>query len=207
MRREEFAAAYGVSRETLERLDTYVGLLKKWSRAINLLGPIDDDELWQRHIADSGQLIEYLPSNAKTWLDIGTGAGLPGIVIAILAKDTLPGLKITLLDSDKKKAAFLREVSRRTSLSVDILAERTEDIPPSDYDVISARAFAPLRRLLRHVEMISPGAGQLLLHKGKNIDAEIDEALLEWNIKAQTLPSRTDPEGVILQIESFSRKS
>ena len=207
MTRDEFAKLYDVSRETMERLDTYVGLLKKWSQAINLLGPVDEAELWSRHIADCGQLIEHLPDDPKSWLDVGTGAGLPGIVIAILTNEMHPDLQMTLLDSDKKKAAFLREVCRQTSLrNVEVVAERTEDVPAKRYDVVSARAFAPLRRLLRNIALISPDAGQLLLHKGKNVDAEIDDALLEWNIQAQTLPSRTDPDGVILRIESFSRK-
>ena len=207
MTRDEFAKLYDVSRETMERLDTYVGLLKKWSQAINLLGPVDKAELWSRHIADCGQLIEHLPDDPKSWLDVGTGAGMPGIVIAILAAEVHPDLEMTLLDSDKKKAAFLREVCRQTSLpNVEVLAERTEDVPAKSYDVVSARAFAPLRRLLRNIALISPDAGQLLLHKGKNVDAEIDDALIEWNIQAQTLPSRTDPDGVILRIESFSRK-
>lgn len=207
MNREEFAEAFGVSCETMARLDTYVALMQKWSKAINLLGPIEADHLWQRHIADCGQLIQHVPPGARTWLDIGSGAGLPGLVVAILAADRRPDLSVTLLEADNRKAAFLREASRRTKTAVTVLAERTEDTRAARYDVVSARAFAPLRRLLRHVDLVARDVGVLLLLKGRNADNEIDDARQEWNIEISTLPSMTDPDGRILKITSFASHS
>ena len=206
MNREEFAAAFDVSCETLQKLDAYVALLQKWSTAINLLGPLETQYLWERHISDCGQLIAFIPGGARTWLDLGSGAGLPGFVVAIVAVERVPELAVSLLDSDKRKTAFLREASRQTGTPVTVIAERTEDVAPLPYDVVSARAFAPLRRLLRHVSLVAPDAKKLLLLKGRNVDREIDDALQEWEIEATTFPSRTDPDGVVLSITRFAAR-
>jgi len=206
LNRDAFAARFYVSCETMERLDAYVALLQKWSNAINLLGPIETEHLWERHISDCGQLIAHIPQHARTWLDIGTGAGLPGLVLAILADIPYPNLAFTLLDADMRKAAFLREAGRQTGTNVEVLSERTENAVPRAYDVVSARAFAPLRRLLGHVDLVAPGSGTLLLLKGRNVEKEIDDAGQEWEIEASLLPSLTDPEGRILTISSFTKR-
>lgn len=207
MNRAGFAKAFHVSRETMGRLDIYAEQIQKWSKAINLLGPIETTYLWERHIADCGQLLGHVPDHARTWLDLGSGAGLPGLVVAVAARDVFPDLGFTLVEADKRKSAFLRETSRQTETPVTVISERIEDIAPLAVDVVSARALAPLRRLLRHVARIAPDAGTLLLHKGRNLDAEIDEAVQEWEIEAERIPSRTDPEGTILKITRFSSRA
>lgn len=206
MNRDAFAERFHVSCETMARLDTYVALLQKWSKAINLLGPVETGHLWDRHVADCGQLIAHVPPDARTWLDVGSGAGLPGLVVAIQAAERFPDLSVTLLEADRRKAAFLREAGRQTMTPVTVVSERTEDVAPRPYDVVSARAFAPLRRLLRHVSLVAPQAGTLLLMKGRNVENEIDDALQEWEIEASSLPSLTDPDGRILRISRFAQR-
>lgn len=207
MNREGFSEAFDVPRETMERLDVYVGLLQKWSLAINLLGPTESDYIWERHISDCGQLLAHVPAHARSWLDLGSGAGLPGLVMAILCDRREDAITFDLLDADKRKGAFLREAGRQTMTKINVIAERSEDVAACAYDVISARAFAPLRRLFRYAEPFASKETTLLLHKGRNVDAELEDASEEWSIDAQILPSLTDPEGAILRISSFVKKT
>ena len=206
MNRAAFHRHFDVSHETLERLDTFVDLLRKWSRAINLIGPTDEEELWARHISDSAQLILHCPPGTRSWLDLGSGAGLPGLVIAILAAERQRPITFQLTEADKRKAAFLREASRQTQTPVDVISERIESLPPRAADVLSARAFAPLHRLLRYTQGIAPNAGTLLLHKGRTVQSEIDAVATEWEIEYSVLPSLTDPDGSILKITEFSSR-
>ena len=207
MNRDEFAQAFDVSCETMERLDEYAALLQQWSNAINLLGPTENDYLWERHIADCGQLIAYVPEAAQTWLDLGSGAGLPGMVVAILASGRSLDITFDLVDADKRKAAFLREASRRTETPVNVISERTEDMPEKVRDVISARAFAPLRRLLRHARRFASLQSVFLLHKGRNVRSELDDAREEWEFDADLRRSVTDPEGTILRITGLAGRT
>ena len=200
MNREQFAERFGVPRETMERLDVYVSLLQKWSRAINLLGSTETDYLWERHLSDCGQLAQMMPGGTKSWLDLGSGAGLPGLVVAIMSEASDAGIRFDLLDSDQRKAAFLREAGRQTKTLVNVIAARSEDAEPRSYDVISARAVAPLRRLLRLARPFTGDQTVLLLHKGRNAAAEIDDANQEWDFNIEAIPSAIDEEGVILRI-------
>ena len=143
MTRRDFAQAFDVSCETMSRLTDYVSLLQKWSRAINLVGANDVNDIWSRHIMDSGQLVNHIPKQARHLVDLGSGAGLPAIVAAIMASELIPGLRFTLIESDKRKAAFLREACRQSSISATIRAERAENIEPLNADVVTSRAFAP----------------------------------------------------------------
>lgn len=207
MNRHQFAERFNVPRETMERLDVYVSLLQKWSRAINLLGPTDEDDLWQRHISDCGQIADLMPVGTKSWLDLGSGAGLPGLVVAIMSDASESGVRFDLLDSDQRKAAFLREAGRQTRTLVNVIAARTEDAEQSTYDVISARAFAPLRRLLRLARPFTGDHTVLLLHKGRNAAAEIEDACEEWEFTVEAIPSVTDDEGVILRVTGLKGRA
>ena len=122
---EDFARAFGVSRETLERLETYEALLKQWQKTINLVAPSTLSDIWHRHFADSAQLLALAPPGAERWLDLGSGAGFPGLVLAILLAERGHG-RVTLIESDTRKAAFLGEVARRVGVAVDILGTRIE---------------------------------------------------------------------------------
>lgn len=203
--RTEALRALGVSRETEARLDAFVALLGRWSGAINLVSRATLAEVWTRHILDSGQLFALAPAGARHWADLGSGAGFPGLVIAILAAETAPDLLVTLVESDQRKAAFLGTVARETGLSPRIEARRIEEVPPLGADVLSARALAPLPQLLAHAERhLAPG-GLALFPKGAGHAAEIAESLERWRFSVQKHPSRTDPEAVILAIGEIER--
>lgn len=198
-------AALDVSRETIERLDTYVALLAKWNPAINLVARSTLPELWTRHILDSAQLLELAPERARHWADLGSGGGFPGLVIAILAAEKRPELRVTLVESDLRKAAFLNTVVREVGLSTVICAERIESLPPLKADVLSGRALAPLTDLLAHAERHLAEGGLALFPKGAAHKAEIAEALERWRFSVQKHPSRTDPEAVLLSIGDIAR--
>jgi 16S rRNA (guanine527-N7)-methyltransferase len=235
---DDFAAAFEVSRETIERLEVYERLLRQWQKAVNLVAPGTLDAIWHRHFADSAQLLPLAPPDARSWIDLGSGAGFPGLVIAILLADSagvppspspspqgggeLAGppvapAHVTLIESDTRKAAFLREVVRRTDigrgagLTVDILSTRAESarIPVNERlpRVISARALAPLDRLLELAAPLSPPGATLLLCKGKEAANEVQVARENWNFAVELVPSVTDKSGVIAVITNLERKA
>lgn len=194
-----------VSRETLARLQTYVELLKKWNPRINLVSAPTLDEVWSRHILDSAQLLAHAPKAARSWVDLGSGGGFPGAVVAILAKELRPKLSVTLVEADQRKAAFLRAVARETSVPMHIVAKRIEDVAPGSADVVSARALAPLPDLLTYASRHLAHGGVALLPKGANADREIVAAQAVWRFTCEALPSKTDPEAVILKIGGIER--
>ncbi|MBE9552058.1 MAG: 16S rRNA (guanine(527)-N(7))-methyltransferase RsmG [Proteobacteria bacterium] len=200
MTREEFARQANVSRETLARLESYAELLEKWNRRINLVGRGTIDDLWRRHMLDSAQLLPLIPESAESLVDLGSGAGFPGLVLAIC------GVKnVHLIESDRKKCAFLREASRETGAPVTIHNKRIEEIESFQADVVTARALAPLPKLL---DMAAPFAKKhciLLFLKGKHVDRELTDATKGWNMRVDRIPSHTDPEGTILRLEAISR--
>ena len=196
---EDFRAAFDVSRETLERLSIYASLLSRWTRRINLIAPATVPELWHRHIADSAQLHALAPPSARAWLDVGSGGGLPGLVIAALR----PERSVCLVESDQRKAAFLRTAAAEMGLCVDVLARRIEDLPPGDIAVVSARALAPLPRLFA---LLAPQAGAetvLLLPKGRGVDSELTAAAAAWHSDIEQFTSRTEPGARILRIRNL----
>ena len=135
------AVAQNVSRETLDRLLTFQSLVRKWNPAINLVSRADLSDLWGRHILDSVQIFDLLPPNASIWCDFGSGGGFPGLVVAILAKEKAPALKTVLIESDKRKSVFLRQVVNDLGLNAKVLSERIDEASPQSADVVSARAF------------------------------------------------------------------
>ena len=200
-----FAREVDVSRETLERLEVYAGLLRRWTVRINLVSKTTLDVLWERHFLDSAQLLPLAPASARRWTDLGSGGGFPGLVIAILAAETQPDLRLTLIESDRRKAEFLRTVGRETGISVEVVAGRAEEVPGTAADVVSARALAPLTALLPLVERhLAPG-GIALLPKGAGHRQEHKEALETWAFHCENIPSRTDPGAVILKVGDIRR--
>jgi 16S rRNA (guanine527-N7)-methyltransferase len=191
-----------VSHETAARLDQFVALLLRWQHAVQLVAPSTLPKLWTRHIADSLQLIAHA-ADAKTWVDLGSGGGFPGLVIAIaLAGRT--GAIVHLIESDARKAAFLREAARVTRAPVMIHAERIESVAEriGAVDIVTARALAPLPRLLELVRPFLGGGARAVFLKGQHVDEELTEAAKSWMIQSRILPSLTDPTGKILIIES-----
>jgi 16S rRNA (guanine527-N7)-methyltransferase len=197
---QDFARRFDVSRETMVRLETYAGLLAKWNRRINLVSPASLPDAWHRHFADSAQLLALAPP-AGLWLDIGSGAGFPGLVVAILA----PGLRVRLIESDQRKCAFLRRVTDDTGTRIDISPDRIEALRPQSADVISARALAPLTRLLVHAEKhLAPG-GIGLFPKGRTVHNEIAEAERAWRFPCRIHPSLTESEAAIVETGAPAR--
>ena len=200
-----FAEAFDVSRETLARLERYAALLAKWNPAINLVSKATLPQLWTRHMADSAQLLDLADPAAARWADLGTGGGFPGLVVAILAAEKRPGLRVTCVESDRRKATFLQNVARETGVDVAVDCARIESLTPLNADVVSARALAPLDQLVglaqRH---LAPGGTALFL-KGTGHASEVEAALAHWTFRLETIPSRTDPGSAILKIGSITR--
>lgn len=193
-----------VSRESLPRLERYVALLLQWQRRINLIGPSTVDQVWQRHILDALQLVPLLPPGTRTIADLGSGAGTPGLVLAIAT-----GLEVHLYESNGKKAAFLREAARHCEANAIIHQVRIETIGAdpglAKVDVVTARALAPLARLLDYAWPFLRGGAPGLFHKGQDVDAELTEASKSWRIIAERHPSLTDSKAVILAVKEASR--
>ena len=195
-----FADQFDVSRETIEKLEIYARLLRKWNKTINLVSPGTVDTLWVRHFADSAQLLALAPQNIRKWADLGSGAGFPGAVIAVLAERLHPDLTVTLIESDQRKATFLRAVARETQTSFMVLAERSESVARLKADVISARALAPLHVLLGYVSHHIAPNGTALLSKGESAASEVELARKTWSFTCESIPSMTDPDAAILKI-------
>jgi 16S rRNA (guanine527-N7)-methyltransferase len=194
-------ALFTVSRETVDRLDRFVPLLLDWQSRINLIAASTVPALWTRHIADSLQLLALAPE-ARRWADLGSGAGFPGLVIACALADTLPA-EVHLVESNKKKAAFLREAARITNAPAIVHAERSDDfIKKFDgpLDVVTARALAPLSELLTIAYPLLKRGVEGLFPKGQDVDAELTEATKCWTIQMSLVPSRTDPKSNVVVI-------
>jgi 16S rRNA (guanine527-N7)-methyltransferase len=194
-----------VSRETLERIDAFVELFLRWQRAVQLVAPADLAKLWTRHIADSLQLIELLPA-AKQWADLGSGGGFPGLVIALALSEREKGF-VHLIESDQRKAAFLREAIRVSRAPAKVYAERVESAAKrlaSEVDVVTARALAPFPRLFELAAPFFARGVPALFPKGQDVDNELTASTKSWNIQATTVQSRTHPHGKIVIVERAS---
>ena len=196
-----------VSDDALARIDKYAALLAEWQSRINLVAPSTVPQLWTRHIADSLQLLRHAP-DAKIWIDLGSGAGFPGIPIACALAQT-PGAQVHLVESNGKKAAFLREAVRITAAPAQVHAERIENYGESyagKTDVVTARALAPLNSLLDQAfPFMADGAIGLFL-KGQDIGAELTDSSKRWSVEAIKASSVTDPEGCVLIVRSLKRR-
>jgi 16S rRNA (guanine527-N7)-methyltransferase len=184
-----------VSRETRERLDEFAALLLAWNRRINLVGTTEAAELERRHIADCIQVAELIERGARV-ADLGSGAGLPGLVVATCR----PDLRVTCVESDGRKAAFLREAVRVLRIKAEVRAARIETLPPLQAEVVTARGLAPLPRLLGYVARHLAVEGTALLMKGRRWQEELEQARVSWQFSVEAASSRTDPQAVILSI-------
>lgn len=212
----DFASAFDVSRETLERLELYAALLKQWQKAVNLVAPSTLDDIWHRHFADSAQIVPLAERAGGLWLDIGSGGGFPALVVAILRADPRfapppsdPN-RVVLVESHARKCAFLREVARQVGVAhtVDILSVRIERLPTQDTvaapAVISARALAALERLLAYSAPLFAENTVGLFLKGQGVDAEVAEARKAWSFEARLVQSLTEPQGRIVVIRKLA---
>lgn len=182
------------------RLADYAALIRKWNPAINLVSPASLDQLEKRHIADSAQLARLQPDPQGSWLDIGSGGGLPGLVVAIYH----PNLPVMLVDSDRRKVAFLQTAIRQLGLeNCTATAARVEQLPAADASNLSARALAPLDRLMPYLERHLAQDGTAWLMKGRNWQTELSAARMSWHFDVESHPSSTDQEAAILQISNI----
>ena len=195
-----------VSRETQQRLESFVALLLQWQQTTNLIAPSTIPKLWTRHIADSLQLLDIVP-NVTVWVDFGSGGGFPGIPVACALADR-PGAKVHLVESNGKKAAFLRDAVRVTGVPAVVHARRIEDCGDSfgdKIDVVSARALAPLKILCDQAFALIDRGAVGLFAKGQDVAAELTEAAKYWRIEAETVPSRTGADGCIVAVRRLTR--
>lgn len=207
MPRKRFGSYIGAAEITLERLDRYEALLAKWQKAINLVGPKTLAEVWDRHFLDSAQFWKHAPASARSLADIGSGGGFPGLVLAVLAADPgigRPGFQVHLIESDQRKASFLREAARVMALDgVTIHAARIESLAMLEVDLVTARACAPLAQLLIWSDpMLARGAVGLFA-KGAQAEEEM-VGLQGYHI--ERIASATDPAGCLLRVERLTRE-
>ena len=193
-----------VSRETYDALKAYQRLLEKWTIRINLISKSTREDVWARHICDSAQVMGLASKHAAHWIDIGSGGGLPGLVVAILAKELNTQLRVTLIESDQRKAVFLRTVVRELQLNAMVQAKRIEAVGPLKADVISARALADLNDLLRLTHPFMSQNTQCLFMKGKNWSKEVKVAEKSWQFQAERFISKTNHEAVILSVRNVT---
>jgi 16S rRNA (guanine527-N7)-methyltransferase len=194
------SASLVVPRETQDRLTAYQMLLLRWNSKINLISRADEPRIAERHIDDALQLAPLMPPDIYDAIDLGSGGGLPGLVVAIAT-----GVHFHLVEADKRKAAFLREAARVTAAPATIHATRVESVALAPTSLITARAFAPLSRLLELAHRLLMPDGILLLPKGESADRELTEAAAGWNMNVRKFPSKTDPGATILRLSEVTR--
>jgi 16S rRNA (guanine527-N7)-methyltransferase len=196
---EEFSAQTGVSRETLSRLKAYADILADWNARHNLVSKNSLEDVWRRHFWDSAQLAPLVPAGTQSLADLGSGAGFPGLVLAAM----LPEVGVTLFEATAKKCAFLQAAAERMGLEVAIENTRMEDLPPQAFDVVTARACAPLPRLLEYAHSFMGPNSVCLFLKGQNVGSELTGAHKCWNMKLSQVPSQTDPSGAIVTVREL----
>jgi len=197
---QDFADLAEVSRETLACLEAYLNLLQRWQRALNLVGPKTLADPWRRHILDSTQILPHLPDDAEAIYDLGSGAGLPGLVLALMGQAGLH-----LVESDQRKAQFLREAARTLGVNVNIHTQRIEALPSQCADVVIARALAPLPRLLNLSAVLLKPNGICLFLKGQNVSHELTEAHKCWRMSIDRVASLSDPSATLLKLRDIKR--
>ncbi len=218
--KSDFAQEKHVSRETMADFEHWEAGLIKWNKRINLVSRSAMAHFWQRHALDSWQIVEYMPEKTAQYLDLGSGAGFPGLAIAIalkhrhygnsdvsLGSDIKVGPHVTLVESVGKKTNFLKTLIRELDLPATALCERIEELPQKTYDVISARAFASLPSLLTYAHPFWSKTTIGLFLKGEGAEQELTQARKYWTFNVENIPSRSDPGGVLLKITDLMPKA
>jgi 16S rRNA (guanine527-N7)-methyltransferase len=199
---EEFATLAGVSRETLSRLKLFVSLLAEWNSRLNLVSSGSLEDVWRRHMWDSAQLAPLIPAKTETLVDLGTGAGFPGLVLALVLRER-GALRTVLYEATTKKCSFLAEAASRTGAPVEIRNGRIEKADREPFDVVTSRACAPMAKLLAYAQPFQKPATINLFLKGQSVGVELTEARKSWKMKLLEHPSRSDPSGVIVEVQEL----
>lgn len=199
-----FVAGIAVSRETMERLEKFASLLIKWNPAINLVARSTIEDLWERHIVDSVQLARFLEQQPERWLDLGSGGGLPGLVLAIVSSDKSPDTRFDLVDSDQRKCTFLRQAVRELGLqNARVHSARIEDLQPMAADVVSARALTGLSVLCGYAAKHLTRDGFAVFPKGASFLNEVQEARLKWRFHIEEIESMTNKDARLLKLSAI----
>ena len=198
---EDVRERLDVSRETVAKLEIYLSALQRWNRSINLVAPTTLKDPWRRHILDCGQLAALIPEDAQTIADMGSGAGLPGMILAMMN----PKKHLLLIESDGRKCAFLRLMAAELSPNAEVIHERLKSLERRA-DIVTARALAPLSALLDYAEPLKTARTRGLFLKGRGAKEELTEAGEYWNMHVETRPSLSDASGQILIIANFRRR-
>ncbi|MEN8837851.1 MAG: 16S rRNA (guanine(527)-N(7))-methyltransferase RsmG [Celeribacter marinus] len=194
-----------VSRETLQRLEHYDSLLKKWNPVINLVSKGTLDHTWSRHFLDSAQVFRSVDNLNGHWVDLGSGGGFPGVVCAIIAAEIAPEVRFTLIEADQRKSTFLRTVLREVDVKAQILSERVENTTPQSANILTARALSSLKNLLEFSARHLADGGSAIFPKGASFRAEIEEAKKSWAFSHVEYPSVTDENAVIIKVGDIVR--
>jgi 16S rRNA (guanine527-N7)-methyltransferase len=202
---ERVVGGVDVSRETLDTLKAFENQVRRWNAAINLVSKNSLDDLWSRHIADSAQIFKARPTSATSWVDLGSGGGFPGLVVAILAREATPELNVTLVEADVRKATFLRQAAQALGLKVTVLSARIESLPPQNADVLSARALASLTELLGYADQHLQPDGTAIFPKGARYAEELAQAREAWDFDVEAIPSASDKDAAVLVVRNIHR--
>ncbi|WP_323040248.1 16S rRNA (guanine(527)-N(7))-methyltransferase RsmG [Gemmobacter sp.] len=197
------ASGLEVSVDTLRRLEMFCDLVRKWNPRINLVAKASIEDIWVRHIVDSAQLYRFAPQVSPLWADLGSGGGFPGVILAVLSRQAAPDRRHVLIESDQRKAVFLREAARALDCRIMVVSDRIEHVDVVSADVVTARALAPLPQLLGLVARHLKPDGTAILPKGAAYDEELASARANWCFDVNIHDSVTGAGGHILQISGL----
>ena len=206
MKKNEFVKSLNVSRETLKSFYEYEFLLSKWNEKINLVSKNTLVDIWERHFLDSGQIIKHVEVSGKRWVDVGSGAGFPGLVVALLLRDRKIDCDLVLVEKNSKKGFFLNEVIRKLNLSVEVVNDNIDNLEPLNADILTARAFSELNNLIEIAFRHRKKEGICLFLKGENYRSELDKTLNYWFFDYDVVDSLSSSSGKIIRVKKIFKR-
>ncbi len=206
MKKNEFVKSLNVSRETLKSFYEYEALLSKWNEKINLVSKNTLVNIWERHFLDSGQIIKHVEASGKRWVDVGSGAGFPGLVVALLLRDRRIDCELVLVEKNPKKGFFLKEVIRKLNLSVEVVNDNIDTLEPLNADILTARAFSELNNLIEIAFRHRKKEGICLFLKGENYRIELDKTLNYWFFDYDIVDSLSSSSGKIIRVKKIFKR-
>ena len=206
MKKNEFVKSLNVSRETLNGFYEYETILSKWNEKINLVSKNTLVDIWERHFLDSGQIIKHVEVSGKRWVDVGSGAGFPGLVVALLLRDRKIDCDLVLVEKNPKKGFFLNEVIRKLNLSVEVVNGNVDTLEPLNADILTARAFSELNNLIEIAFRHRKKAGICLFLKGENYRIELDKTLNYWFFDYDIVDSLSSSSGKIIRVKKIFKR-
>jgi 16S rRNA (guanine527-N7)-methyltransferase len=206
LKKNEFVKSLNVSRETLNGFYEYETLLSKWNEKINLVSKNTLVDIWERHFLDSGQIIKHVEASGKRWVDVGSGAGFPGLVVALLLRDRKIDCDLVLVEKNPKKGFFLNEVIRKLNLSVEVVNDNIDNLEPLNADILTARAFSELNNLIEIAFRHRKKEGICLFLKGENYRIELDKTLNYWFFDYDIIDSLSSSSGKIIRVKKIFKR-